>query len=98
MLEIQQLIGGKSVAALSGRTYDRIDPFTGAVATRAPASGVEDVKAAVAAAHAAFPGWSKTGPSTRRALLNKAADVLASKAEDFARILVSETGGTAPWA
>ena len=98
MLEIQQIIGGKFVAALSGRTYDRIDPFTGAVATRAPASGLDDVKAAVAAASAAFPAWSKTGPGARRALLLKAADVLASKAGDFAGILTSETGGTAPWA
>jgi acyl-CoA reductase-like NAD-dependent aldehyde dehydrogenase len=98
MLEIQQIIGGKFVAALSGKTYDRIDPFTGEIATRAPASGLEDVKAAIAAAHAAFPAWSKTGPGERRALLNKAADVLASKAGEFAGIMIAETGGTAPWA
>jgi len=98
MLEIQQIIGGKFVAAASGKTYDRIDPYTGKVATRAPASGVEDVKAAVAAAQAAFPAWSKTGPGARRALLFKAADVLASKVDEFAKILIDETGGTAPWA
>jgi acyl-CoA reductase-like NAD-dependent aldehyde dehydrogenase len=97
MLEIQQIIGGKSVPSLSGRTYDRIDPFTGEIATRAPASGLEDVKAAVAAAAAAFPAWSKTGPGARRALLLKAADVLASKAGEFSAILTAETGGIGPW-
>jgi acyl-CoA reductase-like NAD-dependent aldehyde dehydrogenase len=98
MLELRQIIGGRSVLALSGRSFDRIDPFTGKIATRAPASGIEDVKAAVAAAHAAFPAWSRTGPGERRALLLKAADILASKADEFAKIMVEETGGTAPWA
>lgn len=98
MLEIKQLIGGKKVDALSGKTYDRIDPFTGAVATRAPASGVEDAKAAVAAAQAAFPAWSRTAPSARRALLLKAADIMESKAGDFASLMITETGSTGPWA
>ena len=96
--DIQQIIGGKFVGAASGKTFERLDPFTGQVATRAPASGLEDVAAAVAAAHAAFPAWSKTGPGERRALLNKAADVLAAKAGDFAELMIAETGGTAPWA
>ncbi|MFC4317660.1 aldehyde dehydrogenase family protein, partial [Rhizobium alvei] len=98
MIEIQQIIGGKSVAAASGATFDRIDPYTGAVATRAPAAGLKDVEAAVAAASAAFPAWSKTGPGTRRALLLKAADIMASKVDDFARLMIGETGGTAAWA
>ncbi|WP_434729818.1 aldehyde dehydrogenase [Rhizobium binae] len=98
MLEIKQIIGGNSVAAVSGKTFDRIDPFTGKVATRAPASGIEDVQKAVAAAHSAFPAWSKRGPGERRALLMKAADNLASKVEEFTRITIEETGGTAPWA
>jgi acyl-CoA reductase-like NAD-dependent aldehyde dehydrogenase len=97
-MDIQQIIGGKLVGAISGRTFDRVDPFNGAVATRSPASGIEDVKAAVAAAHAAFPAWSKTGPGERRALLNKAADVLASKVGDFTELMIAETGGTGPWA
>ncbi|TWF59349.1 aldehyde dehydrogenase [Neorhizobium alkalisoli] len=97
-MEIQQLIGGKFVAAISGRTYDRLDPFTGKLATRTPASGLQDVAAAVEAASAAFPAWSKTGPGQRRALLLKAADILASKTDEFAGLMITETGGTAPWA
>ncbi len=97
MFEIQQIIGGKKVGAISGKTFDRIDPFTGKVATRAPASGIEDVKAAVAAAQAAFPAWSRTGPGARRALLLKAADVMETKAGQFSELMIAETGGTAPW-
>ena len=97
-MDIQQIIGGKFVGAISGKTFDRIDPFNGEVATRSPASGLDDVRAAVAAAQAAFPAWSKTGPGERRALLNKAADVLASKVGEFTGLLIAETGGTGPWA
>ncbi|UNK40021.1 aldehyde dehydrogenase (plasmid) [Shinella sp. H4-D48] len=98
MLELKQIIGGKFVPAISGKTFDRMDPFTGKVASRAPASDLDDVNSVVAAAAAAFPAWSKTGPGQRRALLLKAADILASKADEFARIMIEETGGTAPWA
>ncbi|MGV1950345.1 aldehyde dehydrogenase [Agrobacterium vitis] len=98
MHEIQQIIGGKKVGALSGKTFDRIDPFNGEIASRAPASGLDDVKAAVAAAQAAFPAWSRTGPGERRALLLKAADIMASKAADFTALMITETGATGPWA
>ncbi|MGV2124592.1 aldehyde dehydrogenase [Agrobacterium vitis] len=98
MHEIQQIIGGKKVGAFSGKTFDRIDPFNGEIASRAPASGLDDVKAAVAAAQAAFPAWSRTGPGERRALLLKAADIMASKAADFTALMITETGATGPWA
>ncbi|BCH23951.1 salicylaldehyde dehydrogenase [Mesorhizobium sp. L-8-3] len=54
--------------------------------------------AAVEAAAAAFPAWSKTGPGERRALLLKAADVMASKVAEFTKLMLEETGATAPWA
>ncbi|MDI6836531.1 MAG: aldehyde dehydrogenase [Rhizobiaceae bacterium] len=97
-MRIQQIINGKSVDAVSGATFERRDPFTGDVASVAPASGLDDVRAAVAAASAAFPAWSKLGPGPRRALLMKAADAMDAKAPEFIALLTSETGGTAPWA
>jgi acyl-CoA reductase-like NAD-dependent aldehyde dehydrogenase len=50
-MDIGLLINGDEIAAASGTTFERNDPFTGKVATRAPAGGVADAKAA-----AAFPG------------------------------------------
>lgn len=97
-MDIGLLIDGEARTARDGASFERTDPFTGAVATRAPAAGVEDAIAAVEAAAAAFPAWSKGGPGQRRALLSKAADVLASKAEEFTRLMTEETGATAPWA
>jgi acyl-CoA reductase-like NAD-dependent aldehyde dehydrogenase len=97
-MDIALLIDGEDRPATEGRTFERRDPFTGKTATRAPAGGLADVEAAVKAAAAAFPAWSKTGPGERRALLLKAADSLASKAPEFTRLMIEETGATAPWA
>ncbi|MGG7538382.1 aldehyde dehydrogenase [Rhizobium sp. 12,4] len=97
-MNISLLINGADRAATSGRTYDRIDPFTEKLASRAAAASLEDVAAAVDAASAAFGAWSKTGPGQRRAILMKAADIMDSKAAEFTRLMIEETGATAPWA
>src|SRR5262249_44934541 len=74
------------------------NPVTGERATTAAAASVEDAKLAADAASIAFPAWSELGPNARRALLNKAADALEAKVEDFAAAMIEETGGTGPWA
>ncbi len=85
-MDIGFLINGAESGAASGATYERHDPFTGKLATRAAAAGVADANAAVEAAATAFKTWSKTGPGERRALLMKAADVMASKVGEFTRL------------
>ena len=61
-MNTQLLINGEHRAAADGRSYDRSDPVTGAGASTAAAAGDGDALAAVAAAHAAFPGWSRRAP------------------------------------
>ncbi|NEI10960.1 aldehyde dehydrogenase family protein [Rhizobium leguminosarum] len=97
-MNISLLINGADRAASSGRTYDRLDPFTEKLASRAAAASLEDVAAAVDAASAAFGAWSKIGPGQRRAILMKAADIMDSKVGEFTRLMIEETGSTAPWA
>ncbi|MCM2477370.1 aldehyde dehydrogenase [Rhizobium sp. CG5] len=96
-MDIQLLIDNEDQAAADGMTFERRDPVTGEVASRSAAGGVADANAAVDAAAAAFPGWAATGPGQRRALLLKAADVMESKAPEFIRLMMTETGSTAPW-
>jgi acyl-CoA reductase-like NAD-dependent aldehyde dehydrogenase len=79
-------------------TFDRLNPVTGDIATRAAAAQIEDATRAADAAAAAFPAWSATGPNQRRMILLKAADVLASKAPRFIELMAAETGATAGWA
>jgi vanillin dehydrogenase len=97
-MELAQLIiGGRDVAAKNSATFARNNPITGEEATRASSATVEDAKAAADAAAAAFPKWSSTGPSARRAILNKAAELLEQRAGQFAALVMAETGATAGW-
>ncbi|WP_028747153.1 aldehyde dehydrogenase [Rhizobium mesoamericanum] len=97
-MNISLLINGADRAASGGLTYDRLDPFTEKLASRAAAASLADVAAAVDAASAAFRTWSKTGPGQRRAILMKAADIMDEKVGEFTRLMIEETGATAPWA
>ena len=97
-MDIRMLIDGDAIGAASGDTFERRDPFTGEVATRAPAAGVADANAAVESAAKAFPEWSALGPNARRTLLLKAAEVMQAKAPDFIKLVIEETGATGPWA
>jgi len=97
METITLLIAGRDVPASGSATFNRLNPISGEVATRAAAASVADARAAADAAAAAFPKWSALGPSERRAKLNKAADLLESRAAQFASILTTETGATGGW-
>jgi vanillin dehydrogenase len=97
-MNINLLIDNKDVNAVRGATFERMNPLTGEVATRAAAASVADARAAANAAQTAFPSWSETGPSQRRALLLRAAEVLRERAPLFTAAMLNETGATAPWA
>ncbi|MBW2257869.1 MAG: aldehyde dehydrogenase [Deltaproteobacteria bacterium] len=97
MHQIDLLIGNAPAPAEGGRTFDRIDPLTGEVATRAAAASVADGCAAVDAAAAALPSWAALGPGARRAKLLTAAAALESEADAFARTMIAETGCTGHW-
>lgn len=98
MFDIKMLINGRNVDASDARVFERRNPITGEVATRAPAASIADVDAAVAAAAAAFPAWAAVGPSDRRATLLRAADLLEARTGDFTAAMAQETGATAGWA
>ena len=97
MLRVNLMIGDRELSAADGRTFERIDPLTGEVATEAAAATIADAIAAAEAAARAFPAWSATGPGERRAKLNAAADLIAARAEDFAEAMIAETGATPAW-
>jgi len=78
--------------------FTRINPITGEVASSAPALKASDVPAIAARAGAAFPAWAAMGPNARRSVLNKAADALSGKKDEFVAAMMAETGSTAGWA
>ena len=54
--------------------------------------------AAAESAAAAFPAWSATGPSFRRALLNRAAEEIDRRADGFVELMREELRASEPWA
>lgn len=98
MYQVELLIAGKDVPASQGATFERRHPVTGEVASRAAAATIADAAAAAAAAQEAFPTWSALGPTARRAVLMKAADLLDARTGEVIERMVAETGCTAPWA
>ncbi|MDP9292870.1 MAG: aldehyde dehydrogenase [Actinomycetota bacterium] len=97
-LEQQRLlIGGEWTEASGGGTFEKADPLTGQPVTVAAAAGREDARRAVEAARDAFRGWADTPAGERRALLNRAADLLMERAPDVAGVMTEEVGGTFGW-
>ncbi|WP_028217082.1 aldehyde dehydrogenase [Paraburkholderia oxyphila] len=97
MHETSLLIGGAAQPAAHGKTFTRINPATGEVATRAAAATVEDADAAVAAAARAFPAWAALTPTERRGRLLAAAGRMDARTPDFIAIGAAETGAMANW-
>jgi len=97
MHDVKLLIAGRLVPAAGGATFERRNPVSRALVSRAAAAQVADASVAADAAAAAFPGWSALNPGARRAKLNKAADVLEARAEQIALAVRDETGATAGW-
>ncbi|WP_435169913.1 aldehyde dehydrogenase [Falsirhodobacter sp. 1013] len=98
MTIINLRIAGTERASGTNRTFHRMNPVTGAVATEAAAASVDDARAAADAAAAAFPAWAALGPNARRAILLKAADALAAKADILTEAMATEIGATVGWA
>ena len=96
MFKTDLLIGGRAIEAAS--QFDRMNPLTGDVATRAAAATVADAAAAADAAEAALPGWAALGPGARRAALTRAADAMVARQAEFIAAMQAETGATAAWA
>jgi aldehyde dehydrogenase (NAD+) len=53
-----------------------------------------DAEAAIKAAQAAFPKWSRTGPLERHAILRKASDEILARKDELGRLLSREEGKT----
>lgn len=95
--EERLFMNGEWTAALSGRTYQKKNPYTGQVASQVAASKREDARRAIDAAAAAFPSWSATAPVVRRNLFLKAAEILDNRQAEIAKIIAEETGSTLGW-
>jgi acyl-CoA reductase-like NAD-dependent aldehyde dehydrogenase len=96
--QFRQLIAGEWIDAEDGRTFDDLNPFSGEVFARIPASGGADAQRAIDAAGKAFPAWAAMGARQRQALFLKAADILERRADEVVLLMARETGAAMPFA
>ncbi len=89
---VQHVIAGRRVLGASSRRADVFDPATGQVARKVVLGTRADVDAAVAAASAAFPGWSGTTPLARARVLFRLRDLLEQNAKQLSAIITAEHG------
>jgi len=68
------------------------DKFTGESIGRLPVADAAAVDAAVSRAAAAFPTWSKTPAHRRASILQRAAELISSRADAFTTTIAREAG------
>lgn len=85
MIRLSNFIDGAHVAPLNQKYFPSLNPATEDVHVEVPRSEASDVVNAVAAAKAAFPGWSERRAEVRADFLDKIADGIVSRAEELAR-------------
>jgi betaine-aldehyde dehydrogenase len=92
---VRMVIGGESVDAADGQTFDVTNPATGKVIARAPLGGREDVDRAVAAAQRAFEdrkGWASWAAGKRGRSLSKFAALVKQNTEELAQLETANVG------
>jgi betaine-aldehyde dehydrogenase len=85
-------IGGEWHEATSGETIEVVNPATGETVAAIPRCGPEDVDAAVIAAEAAFPSWSRMDAHERGRHLLELADAIEVRGHQLAELDAIDNG------
>lgn len=93
----QLFIGGRFVEADTVPTYERRNPVSDRVVTRAAAGREADARRAATAAAAAFADWSASPPLARSELLTAASRVMADRSDEVVQIAMDEIGSSEEW-
>ena len=89
----RNFIGGQWVAPASGAYFENRNPADQQdLIGQFPASGVEDVEAAVASARRGFERWKRTPAPARGDVLRRVGDLLAARKEEIANLMTREMG------
>ncbi|WP_433853618.1 NAD-dependent succinate-semialdehyde dehydrogenase [Stenotrophomonas nitritireducens] len=92
LLRTHCLIDGQWQAADSGATCEVANPATGAVLGTVPDMGAAETRRAIAAAHAAFPAWSKKTAKERAQVLRRLYQLMMEHQDDLALLMTAEQG------
>src|SRR5437773_7404267 len=85
-------IGGKWRKSSDGGRFDVLDPATENKIASVASATVDDAKAAVDAASAAFEGWAGRKPRERAEILRKSFELIMRDTERLAKLITIENG------
>ena len=92
MTTIAHWLDGKPFAGTSDRTAPVTNPATGEVTGQVALATVEDARAVIDSAAAAFPAWRDTSLAKRTAVLFTFRELLNAKKGELAEIITAEHG------
>ena len=90
--EIAHWSDGKSFAGTSGNTAPVTNPATGAVTGQVALASIEDARAVIDAAAAAFPAWRDTSLAKRTQIIFTFRELLNQRKGELAEIITAEHG------
>ncbi len=77
----------------TARTFPDYNPSDGSVWANVPDAGVAETRAAIEAAHEAFPAWAAMPFNQRSALMLKAGHIFESRRDQIVEAIMNEGGG-----
>lgn len=93
MKEFKHFINGEYTGSASGKTFENRNPVDNSLIGKVHEAGEQEVDAAVKAAQAALKGpWGKLTQRERTALLNKVADRINERFDEFLEAECLDTG------
>lgn len=88
----EMFVNGQWRAAVNGRTFVTFDPSNERTLAAVADATDQDVEAAIAAAASAQADWAALPPAARAGILTKVAALFVERQEQFAQMLMAETG------
>ena len=90
--KLKYFINNQYVESKTEKYYELHNPSTGEVTGYAPNCTADEVNEAIAAAKAAFPGWSSTPAIKRSQILYKVRELLIEHLEELTMLVAEENG------
>jgi succinate-semialdehyde dehydrogenase/glutarate-semialdehyde dehydrogenase len=92
--KLEMLIDGEWIGAEGRKTENVLNPATGLPLAKLPHASKADLDRALEAAQRGFKAWRGVNAHDRAKVLEKAADIMRSRADEIARWLTLEEGKT----
>lgn len=90
--KLKYFCNGQYVESKTEVYYDLHNPSTGEITGYAPCCTADEVNEAIAAAKAAYPGWSATPAIKRSQVLFKVRELIMEHMEELTRLVAEENG------